>query len=419
MGFLEKLIPVPYKKLLEAEEQEIARRGSERQRVALAKNERASQEILYYLALHDPSDKVRKAVAANPSTPLQAGTILAKDKAEDVRYILARRLVRILPSLSEEDYSQLYAYAVQALGMLALDEVLKIRKALSETLKDYARTPPSVALQLAKDLEREVSEPVLRFCVALSDDALIEILATHPASWAAESVARRKTLSARVSQAVIETGNGRAGAILLKNEGAEIPLPLLENIIERAREYPEWHKSIAVKKELPPLMARKLAAFVDKTVSKLLSERSDFDRETIKSISEIVQRRMEYQAEWKKEAEKSAPMERARLLHLKNDITEAVVEDAIVMGDHKFVLACLALKANTDIENIQKVFDVRAARGICAICWKCGFSMRLALKLQQGPGRVKISALIYPRFGLDYPFTEEELRWQLGVIGIN
>lgn len=418
MSFLQKFMPSKTGRLSEEDEKALAKTGTERQRYALACNEKTSQEILYYLALHDPSSKVKKAVATNPSTPLQASSLLAKDKDKDVRLVIAQRIIKVLPSLTEEKYSQLYAFAVQSLGMLALDEVLKVRKALSETLKDYAHTPPSVAAQLARDLEREVSEPILRFCAALSDEDLIDILKTHPANWAAEAVAGRKSLSGRVSEAVINTGNVKAGQILLQNEGAEILPDLLEMIVERAREYPEWHKPIATRKNLPPLMAMKLAAHVGNTVKKILVERSDLDAVTIGEIIAIVKRRMEYEDNRKKNFDKSNPVERAKSLHASGNITEDVVTDGVSMQDKQFVMACLALRAKTTIADIEKVFDVRAPKSICAICWRCGFSMRLALKLQQTYGRVPASALIYPRGGTDYPLTEEQMRWQLDMIGI-
>lgn len=419
MGILDLFRKPKARKLLEEEEKTLAREGTEKQRVSLAGNSQTSQEILYYLALHDPSAKVRKAVAANPSTPMQASTLLAKDKEQDVRFMLAKRLVKILPELSADMYSQLYAFAVQSLGMLALDEVLKIRKALAETLKDYAQTPPEVAMQLAKDLEREVSEPILRFCVALGDDELIEILKSHPANWAAEAVARRKHVSGRVSEAVINTGNVMAGKYLLYNEGAEITPSLLEMIVERAREHPEWHKPLATRKTLPPLMARKLAAYVDKTVRKILMERSDLDKDMIGEISAIIQRRIEFEEEQKKSIDRSDPMGRAQKLHAAGELSEEVVSDAIAMRDRAFVMAALALRARTTVDNIEKVFDVRAPKSICAVTWRCGYSMRLALKLQQVMGGVRPASLIYPRGGTDYPMTEEELRWQLGVIGID
>ena len=144
-------------------QKDIAREGSRRKRMSLAQDTQTNKEILYYLAENDPDPKIRQAVAENKSTPVQVSPVLAQDTSTDVRLALAARLVTLLPDISEDDHSQIYAYVVQALGTLALDEVLKIRKALSSTLKDHAQAPPKVAGQLARDVEREVSEPVLRF----------------------------------------------------------------------------------------------------------------------------------------------------------------------------------------------------------------------------------------------------------------
>jgi len=420
MGILEKIFPRKALKLSETEERAIADSGSERARRALASDEHTSQEILYFLAEKDPSPAVRKAVATNPSTPLQASPILAMDGDEDIRLVLAGRLMKILPDLSQDKYSQLYAFAVQSLGMLALDEVLKIRKALAETLKDHAHTPPAVAAQLARAVEREVSEPILRFCVALSDDDIVDILQNHPANWAAEAVAGRKSLSNRVSRAVFDTGNTRAGAIMLANEGANIAPQLLEMIVEQAREYPEWHKPLAMRKTLPPLMAMKLAAYVDGTVKKILLERTDLDAVTIGEITAIVKRRGEFDEEKRKAETRDAgdPVERAKKLYESGDLNEEVVSDAIAMNDRKFVLAAMAYRARTTIENIEKVLDVRAPKSICAVTWKAGYSARLALKLQQTFGRVPPASLIYPRGGTDYPIDCEVMKAQLEIIGI-
>ena len=124
-------------------EKEIAESADEKKRISLAKNSKTHQEILYYLAEKDPSVDVRKAVAENASTPLHVSTLLAEDSNIDVRMALAGRLVDLLPDLDHDKHSQLYAYVVQALGTLALDEVLKIRKALSSALKDHAHAPPA------------------------------------------------------------------------------------------------------------------------------------------------------------------------------------------------------------------------------------------------------------------------------------
>jgi uncharacterized protein (DUF2336 family) len=425
-GLLAKLFPIIATSLLDEEERAIAQKGSEKARIALAKSEKASQEILHYMAEEDDSARVREAVAKNPSAPLSVAPILSKDTSQDVRLKLAQRLVAILPDLPADKHSQLYAFAVQALGDLALDEVIKIRRALTETLKDYAHTPPSVAFQLAKDLERTVSEPILRFCTALSDEALIEVLETHPANWAAEAVAQRDKVSAPVSRAIFDTGNRKAGKFLIENKGATISSSLLEDIVERAREYPEWHKPIAARAELPPLMAAKLAAFAESSARKILMERSDLDKTTINEVMDVMQRRLEYGTE-KKKAEKKKKLDpettesaqvRAARFHSKGELTESLLGDALAMQDKEFVLESISLLTGYGRPSINRIFDARAAKSICALCWKAGLSMRFALQLQQILGRVPVSSLIYPKGGTDYPFPEDEMSWQLELLGM-
>ncbi|MCB9983453.1 MAG: DUF2336 domain-containing protein [Rhodospirillales bacterium] len=201
------------------EQREALASANVKERLSLASNSKTNKEILYYLAEKDPSPKVRKAVAENEAMPVQVSTVLADDDDSDVRLALAGRLVDLLPGASQDQQSQLYAFVVQALGTLALDEVLKIRVALSSTLKDHAHTPPKIAGQLARDVEQQVSEPILRFCSALSDTDLLDILKSHPASWVIEAIASRDSVSEELSEAVVETRDSYGGSALIGNDG--------------------------------------------------------------------------------------------------------------------------------------------------------------------------------------------------------
>ncbi|MEM6781310.1 MAG: DUF2336 domain-containing protein [Pseudomonadota bacterium] len=395
-------------------EKAIAEKGDEKKRLSLAKNSKTHQEILYYLAEKDPSPDVRLAVAKNASAPLHISALLAEDTNIDVRMALAGRLVDLLPEISSEKHSQFYAYVVQALGTLALDEVLKIRKALSSALKDHAHTPPKIASQLARDLEREVAEPILRFCAALSDDDLMDIIKQHEDSWQVEAIAARPKVSERLSHAVIETGNEKAGTTLLKNEGANITELLLESIIERAREFPEWHEPVACHKTLSPKMAKVLAEFVDERVRVVLTDRSDFDDETSEEITQIVRRRIAF-AEGKTD---ETPFERAGRLAMQGELNEELLTDALGMRDYDFVKAALANLAKTDLQTIDKVFDMKAPKPICAVSWKAGLTMRTAFKLQQEIGKVPSKELLYPKGGTDYPLSDDDMKFQLEFLGL-
>lgn len=390
-----------------------------KERLTLAADTQTSKEILYYLAEKDPDPEVRKAVAANESMPVQVTPVLASDSDQDVRMALAARLVNLLPELSGDKHSQLYAYAVQSLGTLALDEVLKIRVALSSALKDHAHTPPKVAGKLARDIEREVSEPILRFCAALSDEDLLEILKSHPASWVIQSIAGRKSVSAPVSSAVIDTRDIPGGAALISNDGAVIEESLLQKIVELAREYDEWHKPIAGRKTLPPSVARQLAEFVDASVRDLLMQREDFDEQQSEEIAAIFRRRMDFATSQDQMSEQSEPVEK-RLSRLISEgaLTEETVTDAIAMRDREFVYGALAHMAGTDVETVEKVMELKAPKSVTALAWGAGLSMRTALMLQKDVSYIAPKELIYPKDGTDYPLSEEDLTWQLEFLGI-
>lgn len=398
------------------EEKKIAQSDDVGARLNLAGDSRTHQEILYYLATHDPHPGVRRAVASNVATPVQAGKALAADKNEDVRLAIAARLVTLLPELSRDKHSQLYAYCVQALGTLALDEVLKIRKALSTALQDHAHAPPKVAGQLARDVEREVSEPILRFCAALADEDLLDILRDHPASWAVQAIAGRKSVSAWVSRAVIKTEDRPAGAILLSNIGADVTQDLLVEIVEHARNFPEWQKPMALHRNLPVSVAQQLASFADASVRDILLKREDFDEKTIEDISEVFRRRLDFADEEARTDE--TPAQRVKRLVKKRMLTEAYISDALAMRDREFVYHAMAHLAKTDAAHIERIFAMKTPKPIIALCWKAGISMRLALRMQQELGQVPVKDLMYARGGTDYPLTNDEMVWQLEFLGL-
>ncbi len=399
-------------------EKNIALSGDTKKRLSLAGNTKTHKEILYYLAEKDPDPKVRKAVAENPAMPVHVSTVLAADKDVDVRLALARRLIQLLPELSADRQSQLYAFAVQSLATLALDEVLKIRRALSSALKDHADTPPDVAGKLARDIEREVSEPILRFCAALADEDLLDVLKGHPESWAVQAVAARDNVSESVSQAVIDTGDAPAGKILLENESANISAGLLEEIVSMAKTMPEWQAPVATHKNLPVELALELADFAEEEVRGLLARRGDFDEEVVEEISAAFHRRLEYAA-GKSADDSDDPVKRARRLCQEGRLDEEMISDALGMRDRDFVMAAIACLARISLGDMNKIIDMKAPRPLVAVCWKAGLSMRMALRAQKEIAHIPPKELVYPKGGTDYPLAETDLTWQLDFLGLH
>lgn len=388
--------------------------GTPEQQRILAADKNTHPEVLYFLARTGDVES-RRSVAVNPSTPVQAATMLANDRDADVRVVLAARLVELLPQLSADRHSQLYAYAVQALGMMAQDEVFQVRRALSTAIRDQAKAPPSVVSRLARDVDREVSEPILRFCVALPDEELLDILSHHPEPWVISAIASRPAVSAEVSNAVVETGDVPGTALLVGNKDAALPPETLQKIIERARHYPELHKPIALRPEMSAELARQLAGFVDDTVMNVLEQRSDFDPATRGAIAALVRRRLEYQRQGSSAETPEARL--ARYIAAKN-LTPEVIQDAIAWQERDFLFLALAHLSGVHPRVVKKMIGLGTARPVVALCWKAKLPMRLCVELQRHVALLRPEEILYAKGGTDYPLRADEIKWQLEFFGV-
>ncbi|HOO50052.1 MAG TPA: DUF2336 domain-containing protein [Alphaproteobacteria bacterium] len=369
------------------EEKKIALNGSEAQRRELAVSPSTSREILCYMAV--------------------------KDRNEDIRFILAERLAKLLPDLSTDKQGKVYKYIVEALSVLALDEVIKIRVALSSVLKDYADAPPDIVKKLARDIERQVSEPILRYCLALPDEDLLDILKTAPKDWAIEAIAERPVISQPVSGAVLDTGNIKAGHRLIENSGADISLDDLKRIVEKAKDYPEWQKPIAMRKNLPKEIMQELTGFVEKSVKTILLDATDYSQEEMDEITTNVVRRVEFADEKREKVQ-----DRVLRYYKEGRLDNEIIQDALSVRDTDFVICSLAALIGTTAQTIREIIQMKSAKAVVALAWKAGLSMRTALRLQQELAQIPHTDIIYPRGGTDYPLTDDDLNWQLDFMNL-
>ena len=398
-------------------QKELAQKGNVQARLTLAASTKTNREILFYLAQHDPAAEVRQRVAINKITPSQASDILSRDTHEDVRLALSGRLIKLLPDLDMDKQSRLYAHTVQALGTLALDEVLKVRRALSASLKDHAFAPPDVAATLAKDIEREVSEPILRFCVALDDKILSEIIATHPADWATEAIAQRPKISKQIATKIIQKENAKAGQLLLNNKNADIDESVLQEVVLRAQQFPEWHEPLVTNFTLPQNMAAQLARYTDARVRKILLDKGGFDVEEADTVLDATRRRVDLQESTKNRTLKQLKQQ-IKQLDQNGELTEEKFSDHFAIGDTGFLYEALAFKLNTTERKIRKAFAMKKAEVICAICWKAGLSARFAYRLQQELAGIKGQDLIVPKGGSAYALSDKDMRWHLEFLEV-
>lgn len=398
-------------------EKSVALSGSISARLDLANNRATQPEILYYLAQHDGDATIRAAVASNEATPYQANPLIAADRDVDVRLALTERLLNLLPDLPDDKQSQLYHFTIDALETLASDEVSKIRIVLAQILKNQLNAPPHIVTKLAQDIERQVAEPILHHCLAVSDEVLLEILSNHPASWTVEAIAKRRFVSAAVSDAVIDKGNEAAGEALLENPNADIQEKTLFKIVEQSKKFFTWQKPLAVRAFLPPEVARKMADFVDDSIKSLLAKRNDLEGVLPDEIREKFRQELTELEE--EDLKRMSPEDRVRKLIVEEALTEEKLIEALDNKERVLAIVMLAALARTSRGVMENIIGMVKPKPLIAVCHRAGISMRSSIRIQQEIACIPSKDIIYARGGTDYPLDEAEIKWQLDYLGLN
>ncbi|QJE71916.1 DUF2336 domain-containing protein [Aerophototrophica crusticola] len=363
-------------------------------------------ELLFFLA-EDPDVGVRRAIAGNDATPVQAARRLSRDADADVRRLLGAKLARALPHLTGAELASLRDLAHQVLNDLAADQVVRVRAALASTLADVEVAPPRLVARLARDVSREVAEPVLRTCVTLTDEELLSIIASQPLPWVLEAIARRPTVSQQVADRLEATGDPDALAALHANPGAPHSPGTGTALVEVIPPPP-------VRSGLPATLTGRIAEVVGSGIRDELAAEG-FDREARDTVVAVTGRRLDWARGY---ADREPPEKRALRLMEEGTLDEEAVWDALSWGDMTFTRAALALKARIPLPVVQRILDTQGPKAITALAWKAGLSMRCARALQAKAG-VPPRKLLNARHGTDYPLGEVEMLWQLELFGIS
>lgn len=392
---------------------EILEEENQGQKRALAAREDAKPEMLYYLA-EDEDPKVRARVAANLATPAQSNAVLADDVSDEVRGELAGKIGRLIPGLTDGETGKVREMTIAVLEKLAQDQAPRVRQILAEEIKSTDCVPKEVIERLARDIEIAVCGPILEYSPLLTDDDLLEIVATGRVQGAIESIASRSDVSEDVSDALVATLDVTVVAALLNNENAQIREETLDRIIDNAENVEEWHRPVTMRPELSLRALRRVAGFVAFSILEDLSKHSDLPGDIEAFLKKRVRERLATEKDLEPGLDdKHAGAEHARTLVEARNMKPDRLQDAIDAGDREFVVAALSgLTGNTE-NFVNRVLSSRSGKAITALCWRSGMPMRVALTLQSEIGKVPPTAMIMAKDGVDYSMTPDEMEWQL------
>ena len=380
-------------------------------RLKLAKRKDLVPELLYFLA-KDPAPEVRRAIAKNAATPHQADLLLSGDSDDGVRYNLAEKIAQLIPGLNANELDKVHEFTHQVLERLARDQATRVRRILSETLKDIADAPPDVIRRLARDVELVVCAPVLEHSPVLTDEELLEIITSGPVFGALSLIAKRKDLSEDLSDAIYFSEDVDAISILLDNKSTQIREETLDRIVEHAQDIEPWHKPLTERPKLSRKAVLRLVEYVADSLLDTLALRADLGDNAAEAVREEFTRRMEAAERTRERDEGGPPGERAKNLFERGELDDKAVHEASQSGEAEFVKTALMLKSGLSMTTVNKIIDLASAKGIVSLCWKAELAMATAMLIQKRIAKVPPREVQGSADGA-YPFTDEEMAWQL------
>ncbi len=264
---------------------------------------------------------------------------------------------------------------------LVKDVEVRVREALAAHLKNSPDLPHDVAVALARDVD-SVSLPMLKFSEVLTDEDLIEIVREQGASKQV-AIAQRTRVSSRVADALIDTGNERAVARLVANEGAKLTEQALGRVMEEYQESEAVSDSLSRRPSMPAAISAQLVDALSERLQDFLLQKHDVAPDVASNL--ILQAREKATMSLVEYGSTDIELENlVEQLARKERLTASLLLRALCMGDMGFFERALARLANLPLQNARILIHDHGGLGLESVYLKADLPKRLYPAFQAG-----------------------------------
>jgi uncharacterized protein (DUF2336 family) len=244
----------------------------------------------------------------------------------------------------------------------------------------------------------------------------MEIIAEGKVHQVLAAIAKRRPLSAHVSDAVVSSLDIPAVSALLANPDAAIRERTLDAIIDQAERISVWQNALAMRADLSRRAVKRLASFVSTELIEQLARLHHLDDETKQHLNRQVRARAD-EGEIQP-ANNNAAFDEVEAAAKAGRLDETFVEAAAETGKREVIILSLSKLARVSDQTVRRMLMTRSAKPVTALVWRAGLSMRAAFKIQRFVMKLPTDELLPARNGVRFPLREEEMRWHLGYFGI-
>ena len=238
------------------------------------------------------------------------------------------------------------------------DTEIKVREALSESLKHCTDLPKDVVTAIIKDKDN-VAIPFLQYYESLTNEDLIKLL-NMPGINRQKAIAKRPGLSDEVSHYIAEYCSDEVVGELVSNEMADIGETTFDIIADKYSENDDIKKRLVYRSELPASVIEKVVDKLSYKLKTYLMLHHNLPKEIASNLVDEVKEKITLSISEEYSSDKQIE-ELVHQLYKANRLTSGLVVRAICLGDLKFFEYALVYLSETPIAEVRKIlFNAQA-----------------------------------------------------------
>jgi len=314
---------------------------------------------------------------------------LKKSPLPEVRETIAKKICEYYnKAVFEEEEENI---ACEIIRLFARDIEIRVRVALSESLKSNPSIPHDVALRLAND-EVDVALPILEFSMALTEGDVIEIIRSTENVAKLIALSKREDVTDPVSSALVYKRNEEVTVSLLSNESADISENSLLTAVEEFAKNGDVINSLINRGGLPIGVVEKM---ITQTTDKLrktieISLKEDEDKDSVSNLVEETQERatlgllsdepvkesnIEVQIDANTENISKKSEQLAKHLYNQKRLTSSIMLRAVCEGNQDFFESSLSVKSGTPLVNVRALVRSGDKKALASLFQRADFPL--------------------------------------------
>lgn len=263
---------------------------------------------------------------------------------------------------------------------------VELRAELAVRLSSLGQAPRRLVSRLIGDPDGAVAGPLLERSPAVGEADLLHVVSRAGQSHL-RAVSRRRDLTERVSDGIVERGDDETLGVLVANPAAPLSRNAAEAVVDRAMANPSLHDAVVGRETLPPDLLNEMYLVVEQRLrDRIAARHAALDPRTLDAALGASRRRMAVR-DGALPPDHDAAVAHVAKLAAAGPIPPQTLVGFLRNGERTRFTAAVALAADMDLSSVQRILDRSDAEAFLLICKVARYdealfrSLLLALKL--------------------------------------